>query len=96
MSGAEVLSKVDKGYRMPRPTGGVAGCSDAFYEMVEKCWKRSPEQRPTFAYLHSFFDDFFINIEPNYQGPDIWETCRNNGQVCVHQWCNQKHVAHFC
>ena len=70
MSGSEVLSKVDKGYRMPRPTGGVAGCSDAFYEIVEKCWKRSAEQRPTFAYLHSFFDDYFVNIEPNYQGPD--------------------------
>ena len=70
MSGSEVLSKVDKGYRMPRPSGGVAGCSDAFYEIVEKCWKRSAEQRPTFAYLHSFFDDYFVNIEPNYQGPD--------------------------
>ena len=70
MSGSEVLSKVDKGYRMPRPTGGVSGCSEAFYEIVENCWKRSAEQRPTFAYLYSFFDDYFVNIEPNYQGPD--------------------------
>ncbi|PVD35763.1 hypothetical protein C0Q70_02726 [Pomacea canaliculata] len=61
--------KVDKGYRMPKPAGG-AGCSDSFYEIMCKCWTRNPEQRPTFAYLHSFFDDYFINIEPNYQGPD--------------------------
>lgn len=69
MSGSEVLSRVDKGYRMPRPTGG-AGCTDAFYEIMTKCWNRIAEQRPTFEYLHTFFDDYFINIEPNYQGPD--------------------------
>ena len=71
MSGSEVLSKVEKGYRMPKPSGG-AGCSDAFYEIMEKCWLRSAERRPTFAFLHSFFDDYFINTEPNYQGPDDW------------------------
>lgn len=69
MSGSEVLSRVDKGYRMPKPPGG-AGCTDAFYEIMCKCWNRIAEQRPTFAYLHSFFDDYFVNIEPNYQGPD--------------------------
>ena len=69
MSGSEVLGKVDKGYRMPKPSGGV-GCTDAFYEIMEKCWLRKAEQRPTFAYLHSFFDDYFINIEPNYVGED--------------------------
>lgn len=69
MAGSEVLARVDKGYRMPRPTGGI-NCTEAFYDIMEKCWLRKSEQRPTFAFLHSFFDDYFINIEPNYQGPD--------------------------
>ena len=68
MSGSEVLSHVDKGYRMPKPAGGLS-CSDAFYEMMLKCWAQVAEQRPTFAFVHSFLDDYFVNIEPNYQGP---------------------------
>ncbi|XP_076462223.1 tyrosine-protein kinase Yes-like [Babylonia areolata] len=69
MGGAEVLSKVDKGYRMNKPSGGT-GCTDSYYEIMCKCWFRIAEQRPTFAYLHSFFDDYFVSTEPNYQGPD--------------------------
>ncbi|KAL8596170.1 hypothetical protein ACOMHN_021210 [Nucella lapillus] len=69
MSGAEVLTKVEGGYRIPKPMAG-AGCSDCFYDMMVKCWKKRAEERPTFAYLHSFFDDYFVNIEPNYQGPE--------------------------
>lgn len=69
MSGAEVLSKVENGYRIPKPAAG-AGCSDSFYDIMLKCWKKQAEERPTFAYLHSFFDDYFVSIEPNYQGED--------------------------
>ncbi|KAL3867800.1 hypothetical protein ACJMK2_040819 [Sinanodonta woodiana] len=67
MSGHEVLSKVEKGYRMPKPAGGPVPVPDAYYDTMLKCWNRVPESRPTFAYLQDFFDNFFVAAEGEYQ-----------------------------
>ncbi|XP_050400024.1 tyrosine-protein kinase SRK2 [Patella vulgata] len=69
MSGSEVLSRLGKGYRMPRPSGPV-GCTDAYYEIMKKCWNKRPEERPTFESLHNLFDDYFIATEPDYKESD--------------------------
>ncbi|XP_076440460.1 tyrosine-protein kinase yes-like [Babylonia areolata] len=69
MSGSEVLARVQEGYRMPKPVGGV-GCSDSFYDIMTQCWNCRAERRPTFAFLHSFFDDYFVSTEPCYRGPE--------------------------
>ncbi|XP_046562726.1 tyrosine-protein kinase SRK2-like [Haliotis rubra] len=66
MGGSEVLHKVDKGYRMPKPTGPIS-YTESYYDHMLKCWNRKPEDRPTFAYLHDFFDDYFIATEPDYR-----------------------------
>ncbi|XP_076450986.1 tyrosine-protein kinase HCK-like [Babylonia areolata] len=66
MSPLKVLEAVDKGYRMPQPTEG-AGCTDAYYGIMLKCWDSDRDKRPTFAFLHSFFDDFFVNAEGDYE-----------------------------
>ncbi|XP_067677182.1 proto-oncogene tyrosine-protein kinase Src-like [Haliotis asinina] len=66
MGGSEVLHKVEKGYRMPKPTGPIS-YTDSYYDHMLKCWNRNPEDRPTFAYLHDFFDDYFIATEPDYR-----------------------------
>ncbi|PVD35762.1 hypothetical protein C0Q70_02725 [Pomacea canaliculata] len=65
MAGSEVLLKVERGYRMERPKGGL-GCSEAFYEIMGKCWNEAPEQRPTFEFLHSIFIDYFTSTEQDY------------------------------
>ena len=70
MNGHEVLNRVEKGYRMQKPTGGPFACPDAYYETMTKCWNRIPESRPTFAYLQDFFDNYFIAVEEAYKGPD--------------------------
>ncbi|ESO87367.1 hypothetical protein LOTGIDRAFT_148078, partial [Lottia gigantea] len=69
MSGAEVLSRLGKGYRMPKPHGPV-GCTDAYYDIMVKCWNKRPEERPTFESLHNLFDDYFIATEPDYKESD--------------------------
>ncbi len=66
MSGSEVLHRVDKGYRMPKPTGPIA-YTDSYYDTMLKCWNRKPEDRPTFSYLHDMFDDYFVATEPDYR-----------------------------
>lgn len=63
---AEVLSRLETGYRMPKPTSGRVTCPDGLYEIMLKCWHRDPQMRPTFEYLQAFFEDFAINIEQSY------------------------------
>ena len=66
MTGSEVLQRLEQGYRMPRPTRDNFDCPDALYDIMIKTWDRNPDARPTFAFLFSFFDDYFIAAQPNY------------------------------
>ena len=47
MTNAEVLRKVDQGYRMPQPEN----CTYQFYNIMLKCWRAEPENRLTFEGL---------------------------------------------
>ena len=67
MTGSEVLQRVEQGYRMQKPSSDRFVCTDVLYDMMLKCWDRSPESRPTFAFLYSFFDDYFVSAEPHYK-----------------------------
>ena len=40
------------------------------YEIIMKCWDKREEQRPTFEYMFTFFDDYFISTEPSYKEAD--------------------------
>lgn len=62
MSNREVLREIPRGYRMPQPSV----CPTAFYDMMTQCWLYEPFRRPTFEYLHSFFDDFTVNTQEKY------------------------------
>lgn len=67
MMNMEVLEQVERGYRMPRPNN----CPDSLYDMcMMKCWHKDSQQRPTFEFLHSFLDDYFVSTEPNYREAD--------------------------
>ena len=59
MSKAEVLARIDGGYRMPRPDK----CPEALYNITLNCWREEAEKRPTFEYLKYLFDDYFISAE---------------------------------
>lgn len=66
MSNREVLEQVEKGYRMPCPSG----CPPSLHDLMIQCWKGDPEERPTFEYLQSFLEDYFTATEPQYQPGD--------------------------
>ena len=73
MNGTEVLQRVEQGYRMPKPSSDRFECTEVLYDMMLKTWDRNPEARPTFAFLYSFFDDYFVSAEPNYR--DTFWSC---------------------
>ncbi|XP_077151781.1 tyrosine-protein kinase Fgr isoform X2 [Ranitomeya variabilis] len=66
MSNREVLEQVERGYRMPCPSG----CPPSLHDLMLQCWKGDPEERPTFEYLQSFLEDYFTSTEPQYQPGD--------------------------
>uniref|UniRef100_G3NJF5 Tyrosine-protein kinase n=1 Tax=Gasterosteus aculeatus aculeatus TaxID=481459 RepID=G3NJF5_GASAC len=43
------------------------GCPESLHEMMKLCWKKDPDERPTFEYLQSFLEDYFTATEPLYQ-----------------------------
>ncbi|XP_010790119.1 proto-oncogene tyrosine-protein kinase LCK-like [Notothenia coriiceps] len=63
MTKGEVISSVQRGYRMPQPDS----CPDELYAIMMSCWKHKPEDRPTFEYLQSVLDDFYTATEGQYQ-----------------------------
>uniref|UniRef100_H3BBF2 Tyrosine-protein kinase n=1 Tax=Latimeria chalumnae TaxID=7897 RepID=H3BBF2_LATCH len=63
MNNREVLEQVERGYRMLCPPG----CPSSLHDLMVQCWKKEPEERPTFEYLQSFLEDYFTATEPQYQ-----------------------------
>lgn len=59
MSNAEVLDRIDKGYRMPQPPD----CQTKYYSIMVECWNREPNKRPTFETLHWKLSDYFASDE---------------------------------
>ena len=65
MQNREVIEQIERGYRMPRPKD----CPEHIYRTMLECWDALAEKRPTFEHLFHFFDDYFVNVEPNYVPP---------------------------
>uniref|UniRef100_A0A1A8BB21 Tyrosine-protein kinase n=1 Tax=Nothobranchius kadleci TaxID=1051664 RepID=A0A1A8BB21_NOTKA len=63
MTKGEVMSSVQRGYRMPQPDN----CPTELYDIMLSCWKHKPEDRPTFDYVQSVLDDFYTSTETQYQ-----------------------------
>ncbi|XP_055578598.1 tyrosine-protein kinase HCK isoform X2 [Falco cherrug] len=63
MSSVEVIRALEHGYRMPR----TENCPEELYDVMMRCWKTKPEDRPTFEYMQSILEDFFTATESQYQ-----------------------------
>ncbi|KAJ8378865.1 hypothetical protein AAFF_G00233670 [Aldrovandia affinis] len=62
----EVLEHVEQGYRMPCPPG----CPESLHHMMTLCWRKHPDERPTFEFIQAFLEDYFTATEPLYQPGD--------------------------
>ncbi|OCT81412.1 tyrosine-protein kinase Blk [Xenopus laevis] len=63
MTNPEVICNLDQGYRMPCPNN----CPAELYEVMLRCWRDKPEERPTFDYLQSVLEDFSTSTEKQYE-----------------------------
>lgn len=55
MTNYQVVQKVLEGYRMPSPPN----CPKVLFGIMSDCWKREPQDRPTFETLQWKLEDFF-------------------------------------
>ena len=62
MTNAEVLHQVENGYRMPEPQG----CPAALYDIMNECWKKDENERPTFETLQWKLEEFFTMSGSEY------------------------------
>ena len=53
----EVIEKVTHGYRMPKPKE----CSYKYYNIMLKCWREEPENRPCFEGLQWELEEFLLS-----------------------------------
>ena len=56
MNNGEVIEKLDRGYRMPKPVSFE--CPQNVYNKMLDCWKLKSDERPTFVQLYSFFESY--------------------------------------
>lgn len=60
-----IIEQVRKGYRMVKPEAHQL--TDNVYSLMLNCWNADPLKRPTFEYLHHFFETFPVSSELAYR-----------------------------
>ena len=64
MTNAEVIAKIEQGYRMPKPLLYHGHrCPLKLYDMMLNCWQKYPNDRPTFAILQRELDCFYSGYD---------------------------------
>jgi len=67
MNASEALQSVLQGYRMPNPADDRRiTCPSELYKMMLRCWEAEPNERPSFADLHAFFNNFYADLDTEY------------------------------
>lgn len=66
LSNEETITKVYNGYRLPEPRG----CPAPLYAIMQECWDKDDNKRPTFETLQWKLEDFFhINASEYNEAP---------------------------
>jgi tyrosine-protein kinase Src len=56
MTNSEIVDKIERGYRMPKPKDHFV--YNSTYDLMLKCWSYTPERRPSFDFMFTYFEDF--------------------------------------
>ena len=66
MTNAEVLEKIQTGYRMGCPPN----CPKQLHDIMLDCWREEPANRPTFETLQWQLEEFFVTEDGGYREPE--------------------------
>jgi len=67
LSNEETTEKILNGYRMPCPKG----CPQELHEIMLKCWKQDPQERPTFKQIFDWLSMIKMNSIKIVEIPSI-------------------------
>ena len=56
-------------------------CPDKLYEIMMACWRKEPQERPTFETLQWQLEDYFFEMDLKYGSTKNW--INNVAVVCV-------------
>ena len=56
MTNTRAREMLDSGYRMPSPEGC---CPEDMYQLMLRCWRYEPEDRPHFKEIHALVEVLF-------------------------------------
>jgi len=62
MSNQQVKDELDKGFRHAQP----ANCAREMYDIMLMCWRKIPDERPTFEFLFNTMDDYNVAVASSY------------------------------
>ncbi|CAF4905958.1 unnamed protein product [Rotaria socialis] len=62
MTNAEVLRKVDQGYRLPQPPNSPS----SLYTIMRECWEPQPDDRPSFSTLQYRLENEYTGENPEF------------------------------
>uniref|UniRef100_A0A1I8F3Q3 Protein kinase domain-containing protein n=1 Tax=Macrostomum lignano TaxID=282301 RepID=A0A1I8F3Q3_9PLAT len=60
-------SPMARNWRPDTDATAAANCSEELYDIMLNCWDETPEERPTFAHLAQYFEDFFPSTDSGYR-----------------------------
>ena len=66
MNNRQVLSSLESGFRHPKPPN----TPQPMYDMMLKCWDKEADKRPTFEFIHQYFENYGVSAETSYEEPE--------------------------
>ena len=92
MTNTEVLERIQTGYRMECPPN----CPKKLHDIMNKCWHKDPDFRPTFKSLQAQMEDFFTDDTEQQKVDDTMYSCNMISLAWLMTHSYHIHTCSYC